>query len=260
MNRLEVENLKAGYGQTIILEDVSLQVAEGEIRAILGGSGSGKSTLMKNVIGLETPLAGKITILGRQVDWEREQLASDLMQRIGVLFQNSALLTSLTVSQNVALPLNVHRPELDSSILDEMVRIKLAQVHLEHAFHKFPGELSGGMKKRAGLARALITDPDLLFCDEPSAGLDPVSSRSLDELLLELRESLKLSIVIVTHELDSINTIADKLLFLAEKKVAYNGPLSEAKESGPQLVRDFLQRTPPAEGGTEERVAFTLED
>jgi phospholipid/cholesterol/gamma-HCH transport system ATP-binding protein len=257
--RLKVERLKAGYGNKVVLQDVSLQAAVGEIRIILGASGCGKSTLLKNIIGLEKPLGGSIEILGRAVDWS-DSPSDDLMRRIGVLFQGGALLSSLTVGENVSLPLRIHQPGLPADLVEELVRIKLEQVKLGHAYDKLPNELSGGMRKRAGLARAIVTDPELLFCDEPSAGLDPVTSRGLDDLLLELREGLGITMVVVTHELDSIRTLCDRMTFLSSGRVIFDGTLEEAEAQGPQEVRDFLARKPDEVRTGGRRIAFNLED
>jgi phospholipid/cholesterol/gamma-HCH transport system ATP-binding protein len=259
-DKLKVEGLKAGYGSRLVLDGVSLTVAAKEIRIILGSSGCGKSTLLKNVIGIERPKAGTIELLGRKVDWSDGRPAGDFMRRIGVLFQAGALLSSLTVGENVALPLKVHNPDLPDDVVEDLVRMKLDEVKLGAAYDKLPGELSGGMKKRAGLARAIVTDPELLFCDEPSAGLDPVTSRALDDLLLELRESLGITMVVVTHELDSIRALCDRMTFLSKGKVLFDGTLAEAEERGPQETRDFLARKPEPEKRSGRKLAFTLED
>ncbi len=259
MNRIEVRHLKAGYGNTVILHDVSLSVFEREIRVILGGSGCGKSTLLNNIIGLETPIDGSIDILGTAVDYNNDGYSESLRKQMGVTFQNSALLTSMTVGENVALPLKIHDPDLPDSVIEEIVRMKLALVQMGQAFHKLPSELSGGMKKRAAIARAIINDPKLLFCDEPSAGLDPVSSKSLDELLLDLRDKLGLSIVIVTHELDSIRAICDKILFLEKGRVLFDGNIQEALESGPQTVKNFFARVSESDSKNTRPVNFNLE-
>jgi phospholipid/cholesterol/gamma-HCH transport system ATP-binding protein len=245
--RLKVDRLRAGYGGKIVLEDVSLSVAPGEIRIILGASGCGKSTLMKNVIGLERPLGGDIEML--------EQL-----RRIGVLFQGGALLSSLSVGENVSLPMRIHNPGLPPAVIEELVRIKLAHVKLGHAYAKMPNELSGGMRKRAGLARAIVSDPELLFCDEPSAGLDPITSRGLDDLLLEMRETLGIAMVVVTHELDSIRTLCDRMTYLSKGHVLFDGTLEEAESSGPQEVKDFLARKPEPDDAKGRVAAFNLED
>jgi phospholipid/cholesterol/gamma-HCH transport system ATP-binding protein len=259
-DKLRVEGLKAGYGGRLVLDRVSLTVAAGEIRIILGSSGCGKSTLLKNVIGLERPKGGTIELLGRKVDWSDGRPAGDFMRRIGVLFQAGALLSSLTVGENVALPLKVHNPDLPDDVVEDLVRLKLDEVKLGAAYDKLPGELSGGMKKRAGLARAIVTDPELLFCDEPSAGLDPVTSRALDDLLLELRESLGITMVVVTHELDSIRALCDRMTFLSKGKVLFDGTLAEAESSGPQETKDFLARKPEPEKRSGRKLVFNLED
>jgi phospholipid/cholesterol/gamma-HCH transport system ATP-binding protein len=258
--KLRVDRLKAGYDGKVVLEDVSMTVGPGEIRIILGASGCGKSTLLKSVIGLDKPLGGEIEMLGAKVDWKVGKPSPEQLRRIGVLFQGGALLSSLTVGENVALPLRIHNPGLPLEVVDELVRIKLGQVKMGHAYAKLPNELSGGMRKRAGLARAIVTDPELLFCDEPSAGLDPVTSRGLDDLLLELRDSLGITMVVVTHELDSIRTLCDKLTFLSKGKVIFDGSLEDAESGGPQEVKDFLDRKPAPEGAKGKALAFNLED
>jgi phospholipid/cholesterol/gamma-HCH transport system ATP-binding protein len=259
-SKLKVDHLKAGYDGKVVLEDVSMEVAAGEIRIILGASGCGKSTLLKAIIGLDRPLGGDIDILGTRVDWAEGKPSNELMKRMGVLFQAGALLSSLTVGENVALPLRIHNPGLPLPVVEELVRLKLEQVKMGHAYAKLPNELSGGMKKRAGLARAIVTDPELLFCDEPSAGLDPVTSRGLDDLLLELRDSLGITMVVVTHELDSIRTLCDRMTFLSKGKVAFDGTLEDAEKSGPQEVKDFLDRKPAEAKHSGRKIAFNLED
>ncbi|MDB5103840.1 MAG: transporter, ATP-binding protein [Fibrobacteres bacterium] len=258
--KLKVENLKAGYDGKVVLDGVSMSVAPGEIRIILGASGCGKSTLLKTIIGLEKPLGGSIEMLGAKVDWSEGRPSNELMKRLGVLFQAGALLSSLSVGENVALPLRIHNPGLPVRVVEELVRLKLEQVKLGHAYSKLPNELSGGMRKRAGLARAIVTDPELLFCDEPSAGLDPVTSRGLDDLLLELRDGLGITMVVVTHELDSIRALCDRMTFLAGGKVVYDGKLDEAEANGPQEVKDFLERKPGEVKQTGRTIAFNVED
>jgi len=239
---LSVSHLKAGYGKKIVLHDISFSMEQGEIRAILGTSGCGKSTLLNNILGLERAMNGDIEILDVKLKAGKEQIPLSVQKRMGVLFQNGALLSSLTVFQNVALPIRLHRPKTPESEIKDMVASRLEKVNMLHAIDKLPSELSGGMKKRAALARAIALDPELLFCDEPSAGLDPVTSRSLDDLLLFLRESLKLSVLIVTHELDSIKTIADKILFLKTGEVLLNCDLKEGLKSELSDVREFFTR------------------
>jgi phospholipid/cholesterol/gamma-HCH transport system ATP-binding protein len=257
---LRVKGLVAGYGTRKILDGVDLEGPRGEIRVVLGGSGSGKSTLLRNVTGLEKPWQGTVDLFGKPLDWSQGRPADESFEKIGVLFQAGALISSLSVEDNVALPLRIRNPGLSKALLKELAWIKLRQVRMEEAGDKMPGELSGGMRKRAGLARALAIDPELLFCDEPSAGLDPVTSRSLDDLLLELRDTLGITMVVITHELDSIKALADKITFLSQGKIIFEGTLDEA-ENGPQEVRDFLDRKPPDDSGKEEGVmAFNMED
>ena len=239
---LSVSHLKAGYGKKIVLHDISFSMKQGEIRAILGTSGCGKSTLLNNILGLEKAMDGDIEILGTRLKAGKEQLPISVQKRMGVLFQNGALLSSLTVFQNVALPIRLHKPDIPEPEIKDMVASRLEKVNMLHAIDKLPSELSGGMKKRAALARAIALDPELLFCDEPSAGLDPVTSRSLDDLLLFLRETLKLSVLIVTHELDSIKTIADKILFLKTGDVLLDCDLKDGLESEIAEVQDFFKR------------------
>lgn len=217
---LSVRNLRAGYGAREILKSVSVEVAPGEIRVVLGGSGSGKSTFLRNALGLEKPWSGEIRVLGE--DLAAGGASADRARRnLGVLFQGGALVTSLTVGQNVMLPL-VLDGVAPSGAAEEVARARLSQVRMAHAWGLYPGELSGGMRKRAALARALIREPKVIFCDEPSAGLDPLTSRELDELLLELRDSLGLAIVLVTHELESIRALAEKILYLHGGEVLWD--------------------------------------
>lgn len=241
---LRVQGLKAGYDDHVVLKSVDLEMARGEIRIVLGGSGCGKSTLLKNVAGLERPMGGSVKLLGHELDWTYGLPPGELFEKIGILFQGSALLSSLTVGENVALPLRIRDEGLSEDTLRDRVQAKLAQVKLEGSQDKLPGELSGGMRKRAGLARALITDPEMLFCDEPSAGLDPVTSRQLDGLLLELREELGISMFIVTHELQSIRALADRITFLSGGKVLFDGTLADAESDGPAEVREFFLSAP----------------
>jgi len=243
---ITVRSLRAGYGSNEILKNVSVDIMPGEIRVILGGSGSGKSTFLRNVLGLEKRWSGDIRVLGEDLGTPSAG-ADQARSQIGVLFQSGALITSLTVGQNTMLPL-VLDGIAPNGAAEELARARLAQVRMGHAWSLFPGELSGGMKKRAALARALVREPRILFCDEPSAGLDPLTSRELDELLQELRDSLGLTLVLVTHELDSIKALAEKILYLHLGNVLFDGTLDDALDHGPDRVRDFFaRRTDPAD-------------
>ncbi len=255
---LSVRNLKAGYGKKVVLESISFDVLPQEIRVILGGSGCGKSTLLNNILGLERALAGEIEFLGVKLRAGIDPLPNSVRVKTGVLFQGGALLSSYTVAQNIALPLSIHRPELSAPVVREMVAEALGKVNMLHAFHKLPSELSGGMKKRAALARAIILEPQVLFCDEPSAGLDPITARSLDDLLLELRETLRLSIIIVTHELESIKAIGDKILFMSSGNVLLNDTLENALHSGVPEISDFFKRIAPKENNDKNNVNFNF--
>ena len=241
MSNLEVKHLRAGYGQKVILEDISFTVQPREIRMILGASGCGKSTLLNNILKLEHAISGTLSFFGEDIP-TKEPIPDRIRRRTGVLFQGGALLTNLTVAENVALPIRRSYPKLSKTTLDEIVADRLEKVHLLNAFYKFPAELSGGMRKRAALARAIAFEPELLFCDEPSAGLDPVTSRSLDELLLELRDTLGVSVVIVSHELESIKTITDKFIYLQNGNILMDGTLDEGLHSEIPVIHDFFAR------------------
>lgn len=257
---LRVSHLKAGYGKRVVLNDVSFEVAPREIRIILGTSGCGKSTLLNNILGLERSFSGTIAFWDKELRAGIDPVPDSVRTRMGVLFQGGALLSSLPVFDNVALPLKLHRPGLSDDVVREMVADALEKVHLLHAFHRLPSELSGGMRKRAALARAIVLEPELLFCDEPSAGLDPVTSRSLDDLLLELRDVLGVSIVIVTHELASIKAIGDRVLFLHKGDVLLDGTLDEGLSSQVPEIRNFFARVSPAAAAGAACYHFNFEE
>jgi phospholipid/cholesterol/gamma-HCH transport system ATP-binding protein len=257
---IEVRNVNVAYGEHKVLDNVSMSVLPREIRVILGPSGCGKTTLLKTIVGLLSPASGSVHLFGRELmDLDSREML-DLLKRAGILFQNGALLGSLTVAENVALPLEMHT-KLSPPLIREIVNLKLSQVGLLHAAQLLPEELSGGMRKRAALARALVLDPPLLFCDEPSAGLDPVTAAGLDELLLSLRARLSITIVVVSHELASIKKIADNIVFLYRGNVLYEGPLESAERftSGP--VFDFFMRkdSTPAASTAASGSIFNLE-
>ncbi len=236
---VEVKGLYAAFGQSVVLRDVSFSAYKGEVTVILGGSGSGKTTLFNHLLSLYPVSMGLVKVLGRNVSTLREVEQVELYHQMGVFYQSGALLNSLTVAENVALPLAQHS-ELPPGLIDEIVYMKLGLVNLSHAFHLYPSELSGGMLKRAALARAIVMDPPLLFCDEPGAGLDPVSLESLDNLIVNLKERLGMSIIIVTHEVSSILRIANRVVFLDNGVVAFEGPLKEALHSDHPAVEEFF--------------------
>lgn len=240
---IDVTGLVTHYGRRKILDGVDFRVEPGEIRVIMGGSGSGKSTLLRHLLGLHHHSGGTIRILGRDITRmsPREMLA--FRRELGVSFQGGALFTSMTVGENVALPLREHF-KLDENTVRIMSRIKLEVVSLGGFQDLMPSQLSGGMVKRAALARALVTDPKLLFFDEPSAGLDPVVSAELDELILKLRDALRMTIVVVTHELESAFKIADRITVLDQGKVLLTGTVPEVRSSTLPRVQALLNRTP----------------
>ena len=240
-NIVSVRDLVIQYGSKRVLSGISTDIVPSEIRVILGASGCGKTTLLKAMIGLLKPAQGIVRVFDTEIADQDDPASIEALKRIGVLFQNGALLGSLTVEENIALPLQMHT-DLDERIVKEIVAYKLVQVDLPEAGPLFPSELSGGMRKRVALARALALDPALLFCDEPSAGLDPVTAAGLDHLLLELREDLGITIVVVTHELRSIEKIADNISFLRHGSLLFDGTLSEAQKLSSGPVYDFFSR------------------
>ncbi len=240
---IEVRDLISHYGERRILDGVDLQVRRGEILVIMGGSGSGKSTLLRHLLGLKRPSAGSIRLLGTELEDLSKQQLYALRRRMGVAFQGGALFSSMTLGENVALPLRQHT-RLDEETIRIMTRMKLEMVNLGGFEDLRPAELSGGMLKRAGLARSLIMDPELLFFDEPSAGLDPVVSAELDALILRLREALSMTIVVVTHELESAFGIADRILVLDQGRVLVTGTVEEVRNTDNARVQDLLNRRP----------------
>jgi phospholipid/cholesterol/gamma-HCH transport system ATP-binding protein len=241
---IEVENLTAAYGDHVVLENVSFRVQPGEIIAIVGGSGCGKSTLLKYLIGLYRPTSGRVRVNGVDIAEADDAALQEFKRHIGVLFQSSALIGSMTLAENVALPLQGHT-DLPPAIIDEVVRMKLSMVNLSGYEDYLPAELSGGMKKRAGLARAMALDPTILFFDEMSAGLDPVTSVELDMMVRSINEGIGTTMVVVTHELESIFTIASRAIMLdkASRGVIAEGPPRDLqKDASDPRVYNFFNR------------------
>ncbi|WP_309668901.1 ATP-binding cassette domain-containing protein [Gemmatimonas sp.] len=242
---IEVLDLTMMYGDRVIMSDLTFSVARGEVFVLMGGSGSGKSTLLKHLIGLKEPAKGTIRFEGERFDVSDDDARKRVLRRFGVLYQNGALWSGLTLAENVALPLDEFT-ELDKQTIAEVVSLKLALVGLRGFEDFYPAAISGGMRKRAALARAMALDPAVLFFDEPSSGLDPISASRLDDLILELKASFGTTIVVVTHDLDSIFRIADRALFLdiEQKTMTALGPPAELRDHPPSAeVHRFLTRS-----------------
>ncbi len=254
---IQVRDLVVQRGDRRILDGVSFAVARGETTVILGGSGCGKSTLLRHMVGLDRPVAGEVLLWGQDITTLPEAEVDRLRRRMGILFQGGALFNSMTVGDNVALPLREHT-ELPESTIQIMVRMKLGLVGLTGFEDYMPAALSGGMKKRAGLARAMAMDPDVLFFDEPSAGLDPITAAGLDELIRRLRETFHMTIVVVTHELPSLFLIAEKVVMLDKGEVVIAGTLDDLRASTDERVRHFLERRPAAELEDEDELLRIL--
>ena len=243
---IRVRDLRAGYGEEIILDQVDFDVYQGEIFVILGGSGCGKSTLLKHLIGLYSPMAGTITINDALLDRDDEAGLQKILRQCGILFQSGALFGSMTLAENVALPLEEYT-DLPASHIDILVRMKLALVNLGGYEDYLPSDISGGMKKRAGLARAMALNPRILFFDEPSAGLDPITSAELDQLIIHLNRVLGTTMIIVTHELASIFAVAHRVIMLDKRTrgiIAQGRPADLRDHSRNEYVRQFFNREP----------------
>lgn len=226
---ISVKGLAKKFGSQQIWDDLNLDVYRGEVIGVVGGSGQGKSVLLRVITGLVTPDKGTISVFGRDVRELNREQKIDMESRWGVLFQDGALFSSLTVLQNIQVPMREHL-DLTKSIMDDLAYLKLAMVGLPaDAAHKFPSELSGGMRKRAGLARALSLDPEIVFLDEPTAGLDPIGASAFDQLIRKLQQTLGLTVYMVTHDLDSIFTVCDRVAVLADKKIVRTGTPEELR-------------------------------
>src|SRR5437899_3350793 len=238
---ISLRDLRVSYGEREILHGISFDVLPGETLVILGGSGSGKSTLLRTLVGLEKPSAGEIVIKGQDLAKASAAELDEIRRKIGMSFQGGALFGSMTVGENVALPLREHT-RLEESTIEIILRLKLEQVGLEGFEYYSPSQLSGGMKKRAAVARALAMDPEILFFDEPSAGLDPIIAAGVDQLILELKEAFHMTIIVVTHELASAFLIADRMVLIDKGNVVAIGSTEEMRSSTHPRVRQFLDR------------------
>ena len=236
-----VEGLRTQFGEHVVHEDLDLKVNRGEILGVVGGSGTGKSVLMRAIIGLQQPTAGHIEIFGRSITNAEPDEEIGVRSRWGVLFQGGALFSTLTVGENVEVPLKQFYPEIGAELRREIARYKVMLSGLpEDAASKYPSELSGGMKKRAGLARALALDPELLFLDEPTAGLDPIGAAKFDQLTRELKETLGLTVFLITHDLDTLYEICDRVAVLADKKVIAVGTIPELLETDHPWIDEYF--------------------
>ncbi|TVP42629.1 MAG: ATP-binding cassette domain-containing protein [Gemmatimonadales bacterium] len=252
---IEVRGLSMRYGSLVVMKDLDFQVRRGEIFIIMGGSGSGKSTLLKHLIGLKAPAEGSIHFDGEDFGGAEPDARKEMLKRMGVLYQNGALWGGLTLGENVALPLEAYT-DLDAEAIGEVVSLKLALVGLRGLAPLYPSEISGGMRKRAALARATALDPEVLFFDEPSSGLDPITASRLDDLILQIRDSFGTTVVVVSHDLASIFKIADRALFLdiEKKTMTALGPPEDLRDDPPSdEVQRFLTRSSEAGSGQSTR-------
>jgi len=240
---IAVENLRKSFGTQIVLNGISLSVRRGETLAVLGRSGTGKSVLLRIIIGLEKPDSGLVRIHDRDIAGLTLDQLGEIRIKMGFLFQHAALYDSLTVEQNVAFPLQHHKKEMSKSEQRDRVGALLAEVGMEGNFSKMPSDISGGMQKRVGLARALALEPDILLLDEPTAGLDPISSGEIDDLVLKLQAEHHMASIVVTHDLHSAKTIADRLALINEGDVVIEGSFEELQKSDVEFVREFLRHS-----------------
>ena len=238
---IRVRGLRNQFGTQVVHDDLDLDVRRGEIIGVVGGSGTGKSVLMRAILGLRTPEAGQIEVLGIDARSEKAREAGIIERNTGVLFQNGALFSSLTVAENVSVPLKEHYPDLPADIVHVLAMLKIRMAGLgEDAGAKLPSQLSGGMRKRAGIARALALDPALLFLDEPTAGLDPIGAAAFDELIGTLQEALGLTVFLITHDLDTLYAICDRVAVLADRRVLVAAPLPEVEKFDHPWVQEYF--------------------
>jgi phospholipid/cholesterol/gamma-HCH transport system ATP-binding protein len=254
-----VEDLQVAYGDRVVLDEINFSVRPGEVFVILGGSGSGKTTLLRNLVGLMRPRSGRILIRGEDFTAMSEDERLSIRRKMGMCFQGSALLGSLSIADNVALPLREHT-KLEESTIDIMTRIKLELVGLSGVEDYLPSELSGGMRKRAGIARAMAMDPEIIFYDEPSAGLDPIVAAGLDDLIRTMQSTFNLTSIVVTHEMESVKIIADRVCVLHKGRVVGVGSLAELEQSDHPYVQQFFARRPDTQDSADTAYARSLTD
>jgi len=239
---ISVRGLRNAFGEQVIHDGVDLEVRRGEILGVVGGSGTGKSVLMRSIIGLQRPDAGEVTVFDESMLDRNDADLQPIRKRWGILFQGAALFSTLTVAENVQVPLREFYPRLSERLLDEIAAYKIVMVGLApDAGPKFPAELSGGMKKRAGIARALALDPELLFLDEPTAGLDPIGASAFDQLILDLRDRLGLTVFLITHDLDTLYAICDRVAVLADRKVVAVGTIPELLALDHEWIQEYFR-------------------
>ena len=256
-NIIEVRDLVVKYGDRTVLDGINLDIKRGEIFVILGGSGCGKSTLLRNLVGLMAPFSGSIKYEGKDITHLSPEARTEIRKKIGMCFQGSALFNSMTVGDNVALPLREHT-QLPESTIQIMTKIKLELVGLGGFEDYLPSELSGGMKKRAGLARAMAMDPKIIFYDEPSAGLDPIVAAGLDQLIRTMQHTFNLTSVVVTHEMESVKLIADRVCMLERGRVVGMGSLAELQALDQPFVQQFFARKPDEDSGDDSKYLRAL--
>ncbi|WP_415643213.1 ABC transporter ATP-binding protein [Sphingomonas antarctica] len=238
---IKVRGLNNCFGDTIIHENLDLDVRRGEILGVVGGSGTGKSVLMRSIIGLQTPVSGEVEVLGQPMVGMSDEETLAIRKRWGIMFQGGALFSTLTVAENVQVPLREFYPQLDKPFLDSLAAYKIQLAGLPaDAGPKYPSELSGGMVKRAALSRALSLDPELLFLDEPTAGLDPIGAAAFDDLTLELQRALGLTVFLITHDLDTLYAICDRVAVLADKKVIAVGTIPELLKTNHEWIQEYF--------------------